>query len=240
MLGPSPLLKKSSDGNADEGGILLRYPEVSVRTRNPFPDLPGRQSKYFYTRPDATINYDRLDLFSHIGKAEETGEFAYGEPNRLGTQAGYLNVPHTVQRGLVPLVLPSPKEAGYGNEPFALGFPHLSKGDIAFYLRLQSSSWELVGDRKRMLSQPPLGLVCKDWGEAVRKRRRMHVPDGEVGRSLMMGEGSQVWLLLIRICLYLLTSCMTSIHPNIINAAMAKPNIHISWLHVRKFPTSDS
>jgi hypothetical protein len=47
-------------------------------------------------------------------------------------------VPHRVQRHIVPLVLPNAKESAYGNGPVLLPFPHLQKGDLAFYLRLEN------------------------------------------------------------------------------------------------------
>lgn len=165
------------------------FPETAHRTVNPAPLLPGQQSKYFYTTPDATINYSSQSLFDHLSGAASTNEFAYGEPNRLGTQSGYLNVPHTVSRHLVPLVLPSAKEAAYGNEPFQLPFPHLMKGDIAFYLRLESGNW----DSHHM----PLGLVCRDWDGAMQLRRKRRVPSGEMQGSLMMNEGANVSFLFI-------------------------------------------
>ena len=171
------------------------FPEVAVRTVNPIPQLPARQSKHFYATPDATIDYSSANLFDHLRDAESTDEFAYGEPNRLATQAAYLNTPHTVQRTLIPLVLPNAKEARFGNEPFVLPFPHLRKGDIAFYLRLEGD-WDSVGLSNVSLSNPnskhPLAMVCKDWAEAVRTRKRRKMPADEVGRSLMMNEGSQV------------------------------------------------
>lgn len=173
-------------------GISL--PETARRTVNPAPQLPGLQSKYFYLTPDATINLSRAGPFEHVEQAESTREFAYGEPNRLGTQSAYLNVPHTVSRVLMPLVLPSAKEAAFGNEPFLLPFPHLRKGDVAFHLRLEGDWDALDAGRAECRNRPPLALVCADWAEAVRKRKRMRVPNAEVGGSLMANEGAQVFV----------------------------------------------
>lgn len=119
----------------------IRYPEVAIRTIKPTPQLPARNSRYFYTTPDATINEhsSREDPFEHLRNAESTENFSYAEPNRLGTQPAYLNVPHIVQRVLTPITLPSAKEQKYGNEPFELPFPHLKKGDLAFYMRLDQN-----------------------------------------------------------------------------------------------------
>lgn len=80
------------------GESMIRRPETAIRTVNPAPQLPAKQSKYFYHTPDATVNYDDASLFRHLQDAESTDEFAYGEANRLGTQAAYLNIPHTVSR----------------------------------------------------------------------------------------------------------------------------------------------
>jgi hypothetical protein len=178
----------------------ITRPEVVIRTRNDFPHLPAPQARHFYTSPDATVNYDSANLFRHLQDAESTSKFEYAGPNRLGTQSAYLNVPHTVQKSLVPLVLPSAKDERYGNASFPLSFPHLQRGDIAFYVRLQCSSWELVRRDGGLMraggscDDPPLSLVCKDWFECVRKRRRQCVPEGEIGRSLMMGEGGGVFI----------------------------------------------
>lgn len=195
-------MSQPTDGLLDSSSHVRR-PEVSIRTLNQPPLLPSKQQKYFYTTPDATINErigeegSAVGPLEHLHAAENTSEFSYAEANRLGTQSGYLNTPHMVQRGLVPLVLPSAKEAAYGNEPFALPFPHLRKGDIAFYLRLEND-WNLVDIRSPLLignsrgHVPPLSLVCRDWEEAVRKRKRQKMQPDEIGRSLMMSEGSQV------------------------------------------------
>ena len=158
----------------------IAWPEIATRSVNPAPQLPGLQSKYFYLTPDATINESKASWVEHLEGAESSKEFAYGEPNRLGTQSGYLNIPHTVSRTLMPLVLPSAKEAAYGNEPFQLPFPHLRKGDVAFHLRLEALA--------------PLGQVCQDWEGAVRKRKRSHVPIHEISSSLMVDEGSQIFV----------------------------------------------
>lgn len=200
-----------SQHNHPTDGLLLgtsdhvRRPEVSIRTLNPPPQLPSKQQKYFYTTPDATINVQsdsgiNQGPLGHLQAAEGTSEFAYAEANRLGTQSAYLNVPHMVQRTLVPLVLPSAKEASFGNEPFVLPFPHLSKGDVAFYLRLEND-WNLVDVRSSLLlvsssrgQVPPLSLVCRDWEEAVRKRKRQKMQPDEIGKSLMMSEGAGVFV----------------------------------------------
>lgn len=183
----------------DSNSPGIRFPEVARRTVNPAPQLPGRQSKYFYTTPDATINEVpggvQRSLFAHLQGAESTDEFSYAEANRLGTQSAYLNVPHTVSRTLVPLVLPSAKEALYGNEPFQLPFPHLLKGDIAFYVRLESGggkNWELLASSSG--SSTPLALVCRDWEETLRKRRKHKSTSEGTAGSVMMREASNVFV----------------------------------------------
>ncbi len=176
----------------------IRTPEVSIRTLKQAPLLPGKQQKHFFTTPDATINLSDESLFDHLQGAENSDAFAYAEAKRLGTQAAYLNTPHMVQRFLVPLTLPSAKEASYGNEPFALPFPHLHKGDMAFYLRLEND-WSLSDMRNcivegRSSSKVPLSLICRDWDEAVRKRKRNRLTGEDMARSLAMSEGSQIFV----------------------------------------------
>jgi hypothetical protein len=179
------------------GGIHL--PEVAIKTLNPVPLLPAKQQKYFYTTPDATIGISSEGLFDHLLDAEHTDNFEYGGPNRLGTQAAYLNIPHTVQRNLAPLVLPNAKESEYGNEPFALPFPHLQKGDIAFYLRLEND-WNSTPVQQSLRNpsmydaRTPLALVCRDWASAVHTRKKRKMDADEIGKSLMMSEGSQVFV----------------------------------------------
>ena len=176
----------------------MHFPEVAIKTLNPAPLLPAKQQKYFYTTPDATIGISSNGLFDHLLEAEHTDNFEYGGPNRLGTQAAYLNIPHTVQRNLAPLVLPNAKESEYGNEPFALPFPHLQKGDIAFYLRLEND-WESTPVQQSLRNpsmydaRTPLALVCRDWASAVHTRKKRKMEADEIGKSLMMSEGSQVF-----------------------------------------------
>lgn len=126
--------------SSHSSGGAIRFPETASRTVNPAPQLPSTNAKYFYTTPDATIDShsgDSSNPYGHLLDTESTEEFEYGDANRLATQAAYLNVPHAVQRVLTPLVLPSAKEARYGNGPFELPFPHIRKGDLAFHLRLE-------------------------------------------------------------------------------------------------------
>jgi len=191
---PTPLQIPSSS---------IRKPEVAISTQKQPPLLPGKQHKFFFTDPDATINISSESLFSHLEQAEHTDAFEYGGPNRLGTQSAYLNIPHTVQKSLVPLMLPNSKEAAFGNQPFALPFPHLQKGDIAFHLRLEND-WN-TEDVQRYLRNPaavqgttrtPLSLVCQGWEDSVlqaRKRFRASGAEG-VARALAANEGGNVFV----------------------------------------------
>jgi hypothetical protein len=177
----------------------IRGPEVAIRTAVHAPNLPSTNQKFFFTTPDATFNAgDKLGHpGGHLAAAEDTGEFAYGGPNRLGTQSAYLNVPHTAQKMLTPLMLPHAKGDTYGNEAFQLPFPHLEKGDIAFHLRLEGD-WELVRPTNRPGMPPscrlPLSLVCKDWDQSMHRRRKRKLAGSDVGASAMMEEGSQVFV----------------------------------------------
>lgn len=140
------------------GNPEIRAPEVSIKTMRQFPMLPSTSQKNFYTTPDATFNQGgSRTVLEHLEDAESTENFAYAEANRLGTQAAYLNVPHMTQKTICPLILPNTKRQAYGNEPFLLPFPHLRKGDIAFYLRLESR-WEACRTDNASI---PLSLVCK-------------------------------------------------------------------------------
>jgi hypothetical protein len=174
-------------------------PEVAIRTIISTPQLPAANQKFFFTTPDGTINGARGSHHpaAHLSIAEDTAEFAYAEPNRLGTQAAYLNVPHTTQKTISPLVLPHAKGCSYGNEPFQLPFPHLEKGDIAFHLRLEGN-WDMVRPTNRpgepAICRLPLSLVCKDWDQSMQRRRKRRMATGEVGSSAMMEEGSQVFV----------------------------------------------
>ncbi len=184
----------------------IRQPEVAIRTLRQAPLLPAKQQKFFFTEPDATINVSSESLFAHLEQAEQTEAFQYGGPNRLGTQSAYLNVPHMVQKNLVPLMLPNAKEAAFGNQPFALPFPHLQKGDIAFYLRLEND-WNTV-EVQRSFRNPgipctartPLSLVCQGWDERVQHaRKRCRTSDagesaGVLAGTLVANEGSHVFV----------------------------------------------
>ena len=84
----------------------------------------------------------------------------------------------------------SEQDAKYGNEPFVLPFPHLMKGDIAFFLRLEAAPCLDVTKGK-----PPLAMVCQDWAELVSKRRRLQVHDGrQIGASVMVQEGANIFV----------------------------------------------
>ena len=180
------------------GGI--RMPEVAIRTMKPPPALPARNHKFFYDTPDASIRGDGSGPTDHLEAAESAENFAYGEANRLGTQAGYLNAPHVAQKKMCPLVLPNAKAGSYGNGPFALPFPHLRKGDIAFYLRLQSQ-WEMqrvgsdrhpgsvtcVSHGSQGFGATPLAMVCRDWRDVKRcKVDAAMNKSGEVFGNLQM------------------------------------------------------
>lgn len=181
----------------------FREPEVAIRSANSLPQLPAVQSKHFYTTPDASINaFDNgSSPFEHLQAAEGTENFAYAEANRLGTQAAYINVPHIVQKHVAPLIMPSARAQAYGNEPFALPFPHVQKGDIAFYLRLEAGGmFELEPGAANMVnplrfgSRTPLSLVCRDWADAVRRLRQRLSSSEKVWRHLQCGEGSQIFV----------------------------------------------
>lgn len=170
---------------------------MAIRTLNTPPNMPAPNSKHFYTTPDATMNESSRSLFEHLEGAEGTDKFAYGEANRLGTQTAYANVPHVVSKHLTPLVLPNARGEGYGNEPFALPFPHVVRGDIAFYLRLEGGPnlWELESNNPlRFGAKTPLSLVCRDWADSVRKLRRTMESSERIWRHLKCGEGSQIFV----------------------------------------------
>lgn len=178
--------------------VGMRGPEVAIRTLNAPPNMPAPNSKHFYDTPDATMNRSSRTLFEHLESAEDTENFAYGEANRLGTQSAYANVPHVVSKHLTPLVLPSARGEGFGNEPFALPFPHVMRGDIAFYLRLEGGPnlWELEASSNPLKfgGKAPLSLVCRDWADAVRKLRRTMDSSERIWRHLKCNEGSQIFV----------------------------------------------
>jgi hypothetical protein len=48
---------------------LIRDPEVATKTQKHEPLLPGKQQKFFFTEPDATINLSSESLFTHLEQA---------------------------------------------------------------------------------------------------------------------------------------------------------------------------
>lgn len=68
--------------------------------------------------------------------------YAYGEPSRQGSQAGYQNIPHAVARIIPALHLPETQAYG-GDGMFTLTH-QVDDGDIAFVMRAMFSPFELV------------------------------------------------------------------------------------------------
>jgi hypothetical protein len=131
-------------------------------------------------------------MLAHLQESNSMEDFS-------SAQAAYINVPHTVQKQIMPIMLPNSKERMYGNEPFVLPFPHIRKGDIAFYLRIENN-WH-TDAVQRSLSNPslhnpsvPLALMCTEWSSVVHRRKRMKMQTEEIGRSIMMSEGSQLFV----------------------------------------------
>lgn len=111
-------------------------------------------AKEFQATPDGNLS----DLFcegSYGGptatesvqdaKEMQGDQFAYAMPNRPGSQAAYVNHPHTLQRTVPRLLLPHSRMQVYGNEPFYLPRPAFTQGDLVFSLRLEASNPVLTG-----------------------------------------------------------------------------------------------
>jgi hypothetical protein len=75
--------------------------------------------------------------------------YSYGGPDRLSTQAAYLNIPHVTQRLVPAIVLPS---AGVGSGTFTLSH-QVDDGDIAFVVRIMFSPYEMVKGKKSYARQ---------------------------------------------------------------------------------------
>jgi len=104
----------------------------------------------FNAVPDGKINY----ATSLLGNLEP---YAYGEPDRLSTQAAYLNIPHVAQRVVPTLQLPEAQPWKMGGSFFSLSH-QVDDGDVAFVIRAMFSPFELVSE-KRKFNQQGVG-VC--------------------------------------------------------------------------------
>lgn len=107
------------------GGISngVRMPEV-VMNQGPLPPLNTGGLPYGLNgTPDARINYNSTLL----GDIEP---YAYGEPDRLSTQNGYLNIPLRIQKIIPRVKLPS----GHHDENIELSHS-VDDGDICFAIQ---------------------------------------------------------------------------------------------------------
>jgi hypothetical protein len=81
--------------------------------------------------------------------------YSYGGPDRLSTQAAYLNIPHVTQR-LVPSI--SIPRTHVGTGMFQLNH-QIDDGDIAFVIRCMFSPYEMIKDKKKYGRQGVLHAI---------------------------------------------------------------------------------
>ena len=114
--------------------------------------LPPTNPSGVPTTPDGRIN----TVSSLTGSGVQP--YAYGEPDRLSTQAAYLNVPHAVQRIIPQINIPEAQPMSAGGRFFLLNH-QVDDGDIAFIIRALYSPYEIIADKKRFNRQGVLYAV---------------------------------------------------------------------------------
>ena len=105
-----------------------RFPDV-VMNSGPLPPSGGLPAP-LHDVADARINYGSTLL-------GDVSAYAYGEPGYLSSQTGYVNHPHSIQKIIPQLQLPT----AHVNSPQSLSLSHaVDDGDIAFCMRLDRRS----------------------------------------------------------------------------------------------------
>jgi hypothetical protein len=122
-----------------------KAPQVIIGTKNPFPNLPSTSQKYFFTDADADIN--KSDQLSSEN-LESNKHFQYGGPNRLGTQASYLPIPHHCISPCLQVNVPRLIPEAYAERDRMVKLPHplLQKNDLAFTIRTNIPFSEIIED----------------------------------------------------------------------------------------------
>lgn len=106
----------------------VRFPDV-VMNSGPLPPADGLPAP-LHDVADARINYGNTLL-------GDISAYAYGEPGYLSSQTGYVNHPHSIQKIIPQLQLPTAAR----NTQQTLCLSHgVDDGDIAFCLRLNRRS----------------------------------------------------------------------------------------------------
>ena len=99
----------------------------------------------FNGNPDGRIN-------AASSLMEGVKPYSYGGPDRLSTQAAYLNIPHVTQR-LVP-AMNIPRAQSFQPGAGLLNLNHqVDDGDVAFVVRCMFSAHELVANKKSFARQ---------------------------------------------------------------------------------------
>lgn len=130
-----------------------KSPQVIIGTKNPFPNLPSTSQKYFFTDADADINKsDQLSLEN----VESNEHFHYGGPNRLGTQASYLPIPHHCISPCLQVNVPRLIPEAYAERDRMVKLPHplLQKNDLAFTIRTNIPFTDMIEDDFMKKKQP--------------------------------------------------------------------------------------
>ena len=84
--------------------------------------------------------------------------YSYGGPDRLSTQAAYLNIPHVTQRLVPALQLPSAQLLQSGGGMMELHH-QVDDGDVAFVVRCMFSAYEMVANKHRYKRQGVLFAI---------------------------------------------------------------------------------
>jgi hypothetical protein len=119
----------------------IRDPDVAMN-HGPLPsqDASGWPSG-FNGNPDGRIG-DASSLLAGVKP------YSYGGPDKLSTQAAYLNIPHVTQRLVPAITIPLPLGGGV----FRLSH-QVDDGDIAFVVRCMFSPYEMVEEKKKYARQ---------------------------------------------------------------------------------------
>lgn len=118
-------------------GVPVEAPQAVWGSRNQFPEMPSTSQRHFFTDPDADINM--VGPWELQTGAESADHFAYGGPNRLGTQSAYLAVPHHCSSPCPSVRLPAANPRCFASTGgmFDLAHPHLKVNELAFTVKLR-------------------------------------------------------------------------------------------------------
>ena len=114
------------------------------------PNSTGALGPGYDGTPDGKINFNS-ELLSDLSP------YAYGEPGRQGSQAGYQNIPHAVTRIIPAFKVPEPQKNG--GDGWMMISHQVDDGELAFVVRCMFKEFALVADRKRLSQKGMLHAV---------------------------------------------------------------------------------